>query len=66
MKIKIKENVYWNPFVLIKNIMALVCIIILLWTVVSYGEVLILNTDIHVTEYPDLSVWNFWKILGSL
>ena len=66
MKIKITENVYWNPLVLLKNLLLLMLIVVIVWSAISYGEILATNVDIHTTNYPELSTWNFWRILGGM
>lgn len=65
MKIKIGKNMYWNPLILLKTICIALMIMTVIWAAVSYGELLISNTDINATDYPKLSDWNFWGMLGG-
>ena len=50
----------WNPMILLKNLLILAMIIVGLWLVVSYGEILIKNTSIDVR--PVYSSWNFFTM----
>jgi len=65
MKIRIGKNIYWNPLILLKNICIALIIIIIVWSIISYAEILIINTDIYAVDYPKLSDWNFWGMLGG-
>ena len=50
----------WNPMILLKNLLILAMIIVGVWLVVSYGEILIKNTNIDVR--PVYSSWNFFTM----
>lgn len=50
----------WNPLILLKNLLILAMIIVGLWLVVSYGEILIKNINIDVR--PVYSSWNFFTM----
>ena len=54
----------WNPFILIRNIIILICLFIIAWFAISYCEVLIKNTAIEVR--PEYSSWNFFLFADNL
>ena len=59
-----KKKMVWHPMVLVKNLLILALILLCLWAVVSYGEILIKNTVINTR--PIYSDWNLWvSVLGG-
>ena len=52
----------WNPFILIRNMVILVCLVIIAWFTVSYCEVLIKN----VNPNPQYTEWNFFIFADNL
>jgi len=48
----------WNPLILIKNLVILVCLVIIAWFTISYCEVLIKN----VNPNPQYNTWNFFQV----
>lgn len=58
MKIKVGKKTYWNPLILVRNIFILACILFLVWTAISYGEIVIKNL-----ASQDYSDWNLFILL---
>jgi len=57
---EMRKHYRWNPLTLLKNLSILVLILLMLWLVVSYGEILVKNTSIDVR--PIYSSWNFFTM----
>ena len=62
MKIRVGKNMYWNPLILLRNIFALIFILIIIWAIISYGEILCKN----VHPNPEYSPYNFWMLYEYL
>lgn len=54
----------WNPLILFRNLVILICLIIITWFTISYCEVLIKNTTIEVR--PEYSSWNFFIFADNI